>query len=109
MIASQIGFNPDYSEDAPSFEDIEASKETIVLEFGAPWCGYCQGASRLIEDALKDKSYRHVKVFDGKGKKLGRQFKVKLWPTLICLKEGKEVARVVRPANRSEVEALFVF
>jgi thioredoxin 1 len=38
---------------------------------------------------------------------LGRSFKVKLWPTLIALKDGVEVARVVRPEQADEIrEAL---
>ena len=46
---------------------------------------------------------RHVKVADGKGKPLGRSFTVKLWPTLVFLKDGKEVARAVRPTDAEEV------
>ncbi len=40
---------------------------------------------------------RHLKVEDGPGRPLGRSFRVKLWPTLIVMKEGEEVARAVRP------------
>jgi thioredoxin 1 len=50
---------------------------------------------------------RHIKVEDGKGRPLGRSFKVKLWPTLIYLENGREVGRVVRPNNVDEIEAIF--
>jgi thioredoxin 1 len=40
---------------------------------------------------------RHVKVEDGKGKPLGRSFRVKLWPTLIFLRDGRAVQQSVRP------------
>jgi thioredoxin 1 len=46
---------------------------------------------------------RHLKIADGRGKRLGRSFKVKLWPTLVFLRDGQEVARVVRPAQADEV------
>jgi thioredoxin 1 len=46
---------------------------------------------------------RHLKVEDGPGKRLGRQFGVKLWPTLIFLRDGQEVCRLVRPARAAEV------
>jgi thioredoxin 1 len=49
----------------------------------------------------------HIKVEDGKGKPLGRSFRVKLWPTLILIDKGKEVGRVVRPGSETEIEALF--
>jgi thioredoxin 1 len=45
----------------------------------------------------------HIKVYDGKGKVLGRQFQIKLWPTLILLHAGEEVARLVRPLQVKEV------
>lgn len=50
---------------------------------------------------------QHIKVEDGPGRKLGRSFKVKLWPTVVFVKGGQELARVVRPADDAEVrEAL---
>jgi len=46
---------------------------------------------------------RHIKVEDASGKRLGRSFDVKLWPTLIFLDDGREVARVVRPRSVDEL------
>ncbi|MEO6361999.1 MAG: thioredoxin family protein, partial [Caldimonas sp.] len=40
-----------------------------------------------------------VKVEDGSGRHLGRTFSVKLWPTLIVLRDGRETARLVRPGD----------
>ena len=62
-----------------------------VVEFGTPWCGHCQRAQPLIEAALKDRAdIAHVKVEDGPGQRLGRTFGVKLWPTLVFLKDGRK-------------------
>jgi thioredoxin 1 len=44
-----------------------------------------------------------MKVEDGQGRPLGRSFRVKLWPTLIFLRDGKEIARLVRPASAAQV------
>jgi len=50
---------------------------------------------------------RHIKVEDASGKRLGRAFGVKLWPTLVFLNDGQETARLVRPAGAGEIgEAL---
>ena len=76
----------------------------LALEFGAPWCGFCGAAQPLLESALAARDIAHIKVEDGKGRPLGRSFRVKLWPTLILLRDGEEVARVVRPSTRDEVE-----
>jgi len=47
---------------------------------------------------------RHLKIEDGPGRPLGRSFRVKLWPTLVFLRDGVEVARVVRPADAKQIE-----
>ena len=35
-----------------------------------------------------------------------RTFHVKLWPTLILLREGQEVARVVQPVASEEIRVM---
>ena len=107
MKACQIGFNPDYSDDAPTLEQVRQLKGDALLEFGASWCGYCQGARPAVQQALADyPSLPHIKVADGKGRPLGRAFAVKLWPTLILLRDGQEVARLVRPHSADQVREL---
>ena len=106
MKACQTGFNPDYHEDAPSIEDVAELSGYAVIEFGAPWCGHCKAAAPAIEAVLAKADLPHIKVFDGKGKRLGRSFKVKRWPSLILLASGKEVARTVRPLAVEDVAAL---
>ena len=101
MKTIHTGYNPDYAEDAPTLEQVR------VLEFGAPWCGHCQAAQPALQEVLTEHSgLPHIKVYDGKGKPLGRAFRVKLWPTLILLHDGKEVARLVRPLRADEVRRL---
>lgn len=76
-----------------------------VLEFGADWCGICQAAKPLVAEALAQRPHvQHLMIADGRGKALGRSFGVKLWPTLVFLKDGRELARVVRPSTSGEVE-----
>lgn len=96
-----------YSADAPSRAEVDAMPEPVVLDFGTNWCGWCRGAERHVEEALAGSGIRHIKVEDGPGRKLGRSFGVKLWPTLVFVQSGQEVARVVRPSDADAVrEAL---
>jgi thioredoxin 1 len=46
---------------------------------------------------------RHVKVEDGSGRPLGRSFTVKLWPTLVFLRDGLEVVKLVRPQDEQAI------
>lgn len=88
----------------PSRDEVDRLAGATVVEFGTPWCGHCQRAQPLIENALKDRAeIAHIKVEDGPGQRLGRTFGVKLWPTLVFLKDGKELERLVRPQGANEV------
>jgi thioredoxin len=97
-----------YSEAEPKRAEVEALQGPTVLEFGSPWCGYCRRAQPLIAEAFAEHpDVRHIKIADASGKRLGRSYGVKLWPTLVFLTDGKEVARVVRPGDAKAIrEAL---
>jgi thioredoxin 1 len=78
-----------------------------VLEFGTGWCGICRAAEPRIAMFLgKHPQVTHLKVEDGPGRKLGRSFGVKLWPTLIFLHNGAIVRQLARP-NDAELEEAF--
>ncbi|HEY0706884.1 MAG TPA: thioredoxin family protein [Polyangia bacterium] len=92
---------------APSRHEIDNSSGLVVLEFGTGWCGICQAARPRIEATLaRHPQVRHIKVEDGPGRKLGRSFRVKLWPTLVFLKDGVVVRQLARPRDEELEEAI---
>ena len=95
-----------YQTPGPAAADLETMRGATVLEFGTPWCGFCRAAQAPISEALADRpEVNHLKIEDGSGRPLGRSFRVKLWPTLIFLRDGKEVARLVRPQQAAPIRA----
>ncbi|CAG9183252.1 Thioredoxin [Cupriavidus laharis] len=93
-----------YLSDAPPREEIDALRGPALLEFGTDWCGYCQRAQPALEEAFaRYPNLRHIKVEDGSGRPLGRSFRVKLWPTLVFLRDGREVSRLVRPVDAAPI------
>jgi thioredoxin 1 len=93
-----------YSKPEPARSAIDQLPGPALLEFGTPWCGWCMAAQAPIAQAMDAyPDVQHIKVEDGKGHPLGRSFRVKLWPTLVFLRDGREVARLVRPADPAAI------
>jgi len=117
-----------YSSDHPTREAVAAMPGSVVIEFGVDWCPHCQQAagpvSMALAAALADvravsgaaaptgagvaaaaDTLQYLRLEDERARPLGRSFKVKLWPTLLFLEDGVEMARVVRPTTAAEVMA----
>ncbi len=90
----------------PTRAEVDALAGPALVEFGTSWCGYCRAAQAPLADALvSHPGVRHIKVEDGPGRPLGRSFGVRLWPTLVFLRDGREVERLVRPMGREAIAA----
>ena len=90
--------------EAPSRGEVDQLPGLTVLEFGTSWCGHCRAAQPALQTALSPRAnVRHLKVEDGPGQRLGRSFGVKLWPTLVLLRDGHEVERLVRPTESTSI------
>ena len=96
--------NQTYAVAQPTRAEIDALTGPTVLEFGTAWCGHCRATDAPLAAALQPHpEVAHLRVEVGSGRALGRSFRVKLWPTLVFLKDGQEVARLVRPLDSKEI------
>jgi thioredoxin 1 len=99
--------NAGYADKEPRRAEVDALAGPTLLEFGSPGCGYCRRAQPLLASALvTHPRVRHLKIADATGRRLGRSFGVKLWPTLVFLENGIEVARIVRPGDAAAIGAV---
>ncbi len=88
----------------PTRSEVDALTGATVIEFGASWCGVCRATQPAIAAALaQHPAVRHLKVEDGPGRPLGRSFRVKLWPTLVFLRDGREIDRLIRPRDAASI------
>ena len=99
-----MAMNTIYAAIEPARSDIDTLEGPVMIEFGSAWCGHCRAAQPLLAAALAaHPRVRHIKVADASGRRLGRSFGVKLWPTLVFMSQGKEIARLVRPADAGKI------
>lgn len=96
-----------YDDRQPTRNEIERLEGPVLLEFGASWCGHCQAFGPKLARLLEGHpDVHHVKIEDGPGKRLGRSFRVTLWPTLVFMKDATVVKQVARPGLGEVCEGL---
>lgn len=99
-----MGMHENYSSAEPTRAEVDAMSGPVVLEFGTDWCGHCRAVQPLLAQIFaQHPGVRRIKVEDGPGRPLGRSFGVRLWPSLIFLKDGRELARATRPNSLGPV------
>jgi thioredoxin 1 len=101
-------FVAEYASTEPSRQEVDRLAGPAVLEFGNSWCGHCRRATPLVADAFaRHTRVRHIRIADASGRRLGRSFGVTLWPTIIFLRDGREVSRLVRPREQAAIDVAF--
>jgi thiol-disulfide isomerase/thioredoxin len=83
-----------------------AANQTVLLDFGADWCGYCQKMEPVVGQ-LAAQGYPVRKINVDKDHALAEKYNVQGLPCFILLVKGKEVDRVIGATDRSRLLAMF--
>ena len=80
-----------------NFEDeVKKSKEAILVDFWAPWCGPCQMIGPIIEELAKEfeGKFRIGKLNVDENPKTAGEYEILSIPTLKFFKEGKIIDEI---------------
>jgi thioredoxin 2 len=86
--------------------DVEAaSTATVLVDLWAPWCGPCRFVGPILEELTRDFAGRLkvVKVNVDENPGLSQRFDARSIPTLVVLKGGRVVDRVVGALPKSDL------
>ena len=86
---------------------VQNSEKPVLLDFWASWCGPCRMLSPLVDEvAGENKQVTVGKVNVDEQPELAQTFSVMSIPTLVVIKNGKEVNRSVGAIPKASIQAL---
>jgi thioredoxin 2 len=90
-----------------TFEVESRAQPTVVVDLWAPWCGPCRFVSPILDDLAHQYAGRLklIKVNVDNNPVLARRFDATSIPTMVVLREGKVVNRIVGAAPKEQLES----
>jgi thioredoxin 2 len=91
--------------DANFAEQVERSPLPVLLDMWAPWCGPCRMIAPIVEQLAGELAGRVkvAKLNTDENPMTASRFNVRSIPTLLVLKDGQEVDRIVGALPKQEI------
>lgn len=90
---------------AQQFEEYKASDKPLLVEFWAPWCGYCRRiapAMARIAGSREDIVVAQINIDEEPA--LSDAEQIEIIPTLVLYRGGKAIGSIVAPDSRGKIE-----
>jgi thioredoxin 2 len=93
--------------DDAGFDDAVRASVPVVVDLWAPWCGPCKWVEPIVESIARDRAgaLKVVKVDIDHAPVIAKRYGVQHIPTLIVLRDGVEVDRLMGAASKPQLES----
>ena len=90
-----------------TFGDVIKSKQPVLVDFHATWCGPCKMMAHELKRFAQNNTgkLRVIKIDIDKNQQTAQQFNIQGVPTLILFKEGKVLWRQSGAMNAQQISS----
>ena len=92
--------------DQKQFEAMMQEGKILLVDYWAPWCGYCRRIGPAYEKIAEQYEGKIVvaKVNIDEEPRLAMEERIEVIPTLVLYRDGKAIGSIVAPESKAMIE-----
>ena len=85
----------------------KTSQGLLLLDFWTTWCGPCQMIGPMLDQVAEEENITVGKINVDEQRELAMQYEIEAIPTLVVMKDGREVDRSVGMLDKTEIKTFY--